>query len=328
MARTLRLAAVSFRPSTVDHSRGINLSAVRNLVHEVAIDKPHFICFPELCACVGGGAAGAVKNAVELKPFAAEAGKLAREVGIALVIPFAERAGKQVYNSVPIIDSKGNLVLVYRKNYPTDNELRAGFSPGIQVPVGVCDGVRVGAAVCFDACFPSVWAELETGRARVVFYPSEYWAGRYLHYYAMRFGYTIVVAYTGESAIVDMSGRHLVRQGQDSYLVKRRKLPPWAVAEVAVDREVFHLDYNQDKLAAIRKKYGPGVQIETFPEEDFCLLTSRVDGVSVEQLAAEFKLETMRDYFARKCPATRAGIANARQNGGMRGRGRLSVKDR
>src|SRR5690242_11859709 len=102
------------------------------------------ICFPELCACAGGGAAGAIKNAVELKPFAAKVGKLAREVGIALVIPCAERVGKQVFNSVPIVDSKGNLVLVYRKNYPTDGELRAGFSPGTQVPVGVCDGVRVG----------------------------------------------------------------------------------------------------------------------------------------------------------------------------------------
>ena len=184
------------------------------------------------------------------------------------------------------------------------------------MPVGVCDGVRVGAAVCFDACFPPVWAELETGRARVVFYPSEYWAGRYLHYYAMRFGYTIVVAYTGESAIVDMSGRHLVRQGQDSYLVKRRKLPPWAVAEVAVDREVFHLDYNQDKLAAIRKKYGPGVQLETHPEEDFCLLASRLDGVSVEQIAAEFKLETMRDYFARSTRLREEALrTHGRRNG-------------
>ena len=116
MARTVRLAAVSFRPTAVDHRRGVNLSAVRNLIHKVAGDKPHFLCFPELCACAGGGAAGTIKNAVELKPFAAEVGKLAREVGIALVIPFAERAGKQVYNSVPIIDSKGNLVLVYRKN--------------------------------------------------------------------------------------------------------------------------------------------------------------------------------------------------------------------
>jgi len=298
MARTIRLAGVSFRPAGADHSKDVNLAAVRDVVHQVAEDKPHFIAFPELCACPGN-AETAVRSAVALKPFVEEVGKLAREVGIALVIPFAERDGKQVFNSVPIVDSQGKLVLVYRKNCPTDSELRAGITPGTQVPVGVCDGVRVGAAVCFDACFPQVWSELEAGRARVVFYPSMYWAGRYLDYYAARFGYYIVVAYTGESALVDMSGRHLVRQGQNSYLVKQRKQPPWAVAEVAIDREVYHLDCNQNKLEAIRKKYGPAVLIEVFEEEDFCLITNRTDGLTVEKIAAEFQLETMRDYFAR-----------------------------
>lgn len=297
MARTIRLAGVSFAPPPLDHSKGVNLAPFRNIVHEVAHDKPHFICFPELCAC--GPGTDKKRNAVELKPFVEELGKLAREVKSALVLPFAKRSGDQVYNSVPIVDAQGKLVLVYRKNYPTDQEMRAGFSPGTEVPVGVCDGVRVGAAVCFDACFPQVWAELEANRARVVFYPSEYWGGRYLHYYAMRFGYSIVVAYTGESAIIDMSGRHLVRQGQDSYLVKRKKMPAWAVAEVPAEREVYHLDYNQAKVEAIRKKYGPGVLIEAFPEEDFFLIASLLDSVTIEQLAKEFGLETMRDYFAR-----------------------------
>src|SRR5262245_36893415 len=104
MARTVRLAAVSFRPENVDHSRGVNLSAVRRLVEEMASDRPDFICFPELCACAGGGVTGAVRNAVELRPFVEEVGKVARDVGAALVIPFAERAGKQVFNSVPVVD--------------------------------------------------------------------------------------------------------------------------------------------------------------------------------------------------------------------------------
>lgn len=300
MARTIRLAAVSYLPAAVDHSRGVNLGPLREVVQQVAAqDRPHFICFPELCACGAGGIGSAIRHAVELPAFVAEVGKLAREVGAALVIPVAERADGQVYNSVPIVDAQGKLVLVYRKNYPTDNELKTGITPGTEVPVAECDGVRVGAAVCFDACFPQVWAELEAQRARVVFWPTMYWGGHYLHYYAARFGYYVVVAYRGESAVVDMSGRHLVRQGEDSYLVRRKKLPAWAVAEVAADREVFHLDYNQEKFQAIRKKYGPGVLLEPYPEEDFCLITSRLDGVSVEQIAREFELETMRDYFAR-----------------------------
>jgi len=313
MPRSIRLAGVSFVPQAVDHSKGVNLAPLRDVVHEVAREKPNFICFPELCACKAGGAK---RNALELKPFAEEVGKLAKEVGCALVVPFAEKVGTQYFNSVPIVDAQGKLILVYRKNYPTDGEMRDGFTPGTEVPVGVCDGVRVGAAVCFDACYPQVWAELEAGRARVVFYPTEYWAGRYLHYYAMRFGYTIVVAYRGESAVVDMSGRHLVRQGQDSYLVKQKKLPPWAVADIPLEREVFHMDYNQQKCEAIRKKYGPGVVIETYQEEDFFLITSRLDGVSIEQIAKEFELETMRDYFSR-CAKQREQVLRTHGKAGM-----------
>ena len=39
----------------------------------------------------------------------------------------------------------------------------------------------------------------------------------------------------GESAIVDMSGRHLVRQGLQTPHVRSKDLPPWAIAEVNAD---------------------------------------------------------------------------------------------
>src|SRR5690242_19493570 len=166
MARLIRLAAVSFIPSAHDHrSQGVDLRAVREVVLRVARDKPDFICFPEVCACIGGGLAKGVQSAPDLEPFAAEVGKLAREVGSALVVPFLERYMGQVYNSVPVVDRSGKLVLVYRKNYPTTGEMEAGVTPGWEVPVAECDGVRVGAAVCFDANFPQVAAELERQRA-------------------------------------------------------------------------------------------------------------------------------------------------------------------
>ena len=76
-------------------------------------------------------------------------------------------------------------------------------------------------------------------------------------------------------------------------------MPPWAIAEVNADREVFHLDYNQNKFKAIRGKYGPDVEIELYQPEGVFLLASRADGASVEQIAQEFELETLRDYLAR-----------------------------
>jgi hypothetical protein len=62
---------------------------------------------------------------------------------------------------------------------------------------------------------------------------------------------------------------------------------------------VFHLDFNQDRFPALRARYGPDVDIEVHQPEAFFLLASRRPGLTVEEIAREFRLETLRDYLAR-----------------------------
>ncbi len=300
MSQLIRVAAVSFVPPFHDHRRkGVKLDAFRDILAKVAKEKPDFVCFPEVCACIGGGLAKGIDSAPELESFAEAVGKLAHEFKTALVVPFLERSGGNVYNSVPIVNKSGKLRMVYRKNYPTPGELDAGVAPGWEVPVAECDGVRIGAAVCYDVNFPQVAAELERGRARLVFWPSMFWGGKLLQHWALRYGFYIAVAFNPESAIIDMSGRYLVKQGLETSQVRGGRLPPWALAEINASRELFHLDYNQDKFPAIRAKYGPDVEIEVHQPEAYFLLASRRPNVKVEQVAKEFILETLRDYLAR-----------------------------
>lgn len=293
MARRARIAAVSAIPPANDRK------ALREIVLKVAKEKPDLIVFPEICACASIGLAKGVKEAPDLAPHVEEIGKLCREANAALVVPMLERHVGQVYNSVPIVDRAGKLVMVYRKNYPTTGEMEAGVAPGWEVPVAECDGFRIGAAVCFDANFPQVALELEKQRARVVVWPSMYWGGEFLQHWALRHGFYVVVAYGAESAIIDMSGRYLVKQGAETHQVRGGRLPPWCVADVNVDREVYHLDFNQNKFPAIREKYGPDVEIEVRQPEAIFLMSTRQEGLTVEAVAKEFGLETLRDYLTR-----------------------------
>ena len=296
----VRVAAVSFSMPFHDHrANGINLQALREMTAQVAKERPDFICYPEICTCGGKGFEPGMKTAPELEPYAAEVGKIAREFNTAIVAPFIERAGDKIYNSVPIVNRQGKLVLNYRKNYPTTSELEMGITPGREVPVADCDGVRVGATVCFDANFDFLAADLERQRARLVFWPSMYWGGQILQHWALRYGFAVVVAYGAESAIIDMNGRYLAKQGTDTLKVRQKFLPPWAVADILINRELFHIDYNQNKFPAIREKYGPDVEIEVWEPEGYFLLASRRPDLSVEAVAAEFGLETNRDYLAR-----------------------------
>lgn len=297
---SVRVAAVSYAPPFHDHRKaGVNLQALRDMTAKVAKERPDFICYPEGCTCVAGGFAKGIDAAPELEPHVAEVGKIAREFNTAIIAPFLERSQGRVYNSVPIVDRNGKFVMVYRKNYPTITELEAGISPGHEVPVAECDGVRVGAAVCFDANFDFIAAELERQRARLVFWPSMYWGGQILQHWALRYGFAVAVAYGAESAVIDMNGKYLVKQGPETYQVRQKHLPPWAVADMLINRELFHLDYNQDKFPAIREKYGPDVEIEVWEPEGYFLLASRRPDLPVEALASEFGLETNRDYLAR-----------------------------
>ena len=296
----VRVAAVSYAMPFHDHrTAGVNLKALAEMTAQVAKERPDFICYPEVCTCIANGFEKGIATAPELEPYVAEVGKIARQFDAAIIAPFIERAGGRAYNSVPIVDRRGKLAMVYRKNYPTTGELEAGITPGHEVPVAECDGVRVGAAVCFDANFDQIAAELERKRARLVFWPSMYWGGRLLQHWALRYGFSVVVAYGAESAVIDMSGRYLAKQGAETFKVRQNLLPPWAVADVLVNRELFHLDFNQTKFPAIRAKYGPDVEIDVHEPEGFFLLGSRRADLPVEQLATEFRLETNRDYLAR-----------------------------
>lgn len=297
---TTRVAAVAFAPPFHDHhGQGVDLTAVREMAARVAYYRPDFICFPEGCASLAEGTARGIETAPEMAPYAAAVGEIAREFDTALIVPCLEREARRVYNSVPIVNRRGELVLVYRKNYPTIGELEAGITPGTEAPVADCDGVRVGAAVCFDLNFDAHAARLESARARLVFWPSMYWGGQYLQHWALRYGFGMVATYSLESTIVDMNGQVLARQGLDTFRVRSGLLPPWALADLHLNRELYHLDYNMVHFPAIQERYGPEATIEVWEPEGVFLLASNRPDVPVEAIAAEFGLETNRDYMAR-----------------------------
>lgn len=299
MAHWLRVSAVSESLGAAV-AGGPPWGRLEEILSAVAADRPDFICFPEICTCSLPLAQGVREQAVELPgPFTKTLGRLAQQVGANLMVPTLERDRDRVYNAVPLVTSAGDFVGVYRKNYPTVGEMEAGITPGTQVPVFECQGTRVGMAVCFDLNFSSVAAELERQQARLVFWPSMYWGGQFLGHWAMRYGFYMVAAYGAESAVVDMSGRFLARQGNETHQVRGRRLPPWVTVAINTDRELFHLDFNQDKFPAIRREYGPDVAIEVHQPEAVFTLASLSDHFTVADLCREFQLEPLRDYLAR-----------------------------
>ncbi len=90
----VRVVTVSYSPPFHDHKKeGINLDPIREMTAKVAREKPDFVCYPEACACIGGGFGKGIESAPERGPFVEAIGRIAKEFDTALIVPFLEREG-------------------------------------------------------------------------------------------------------------------------------------------------------------------------------------------------------------------------------------------
>ncbi len=98
-------------------------------------------------------------------------GELCARKNFYLVTGFAEKSGKDIFNSALLIGPDG-LIHVYRKIHLFDRE-KEMFTPG-NTPLTVQEvrGTKIGMMVCFDWIFPEVVRTLALQGAQVICHPS------------------------------------------------------------------------------------------------------------------------------------------------------------
>ncbi|MFD0742312.1 nitrilase-related carbon-nitrogen hydrolase [Phytohabitans flavus] len=88
---------------------------------------------------------------------AERAAAIAAGAGVALLYGFPERSGAMTYNTVRLVDARGETVATYRKGHLFGPGERAAFAAGdhavVQADLG---GLRVGLMVCYDVEFPEL----------------------------------------------------------------------------------------------------------------------------------------------------------------------------
>ncbi|MCJ0763455.1 carbon-nitrogen hydrolase family protein [Variovorax terrae] len=106
----------------------------------------------------------------------------ARQHGIALVLPFAERAEDGYFNSAFIYDERGQQVGRYRKThipayFPTSGPGGTGsyekfyFAPGGGLEVYAVAGTRIGVQICNDRLYPEASRVLALKGAELIAMP-------------------------------------------------------------------------------------------------------------------------------------------------------------
>lgn len=106
----------------------------------------------------------------------------AKKAGLALILPFGERANSGMYNSAMVLDREGRLVGTYRKThipayFPNEKVGGTGsyekfyFTPGEGLPVFDVGGAKLGIQICNDRLYPEPSRVLALQGAEIIFMP-------------------------------------------------------------------------------------------------------------------------------------------------------------
>jgi hypothetical protein len=96
-----------------------------------------------------------------------------------------------------------------------------------------------------------------------------------------------------------MNGEILTRGTGNEPFSSCEGLQCCAFAELNTDQRVYHLDYNEKRIAHIRAAYGDDVSIEVMQPENLFILRSETDSVTVGDIEREFTLEPLRHFLDR-----------------------------
>jgi predicted amidohydrolase len=212
-----------------------------------------------------------------------------------IACPIDRKDGNRRFNSVVLLDRKGQVVCVYNKVFPywSEYDIKPAVEPGQEVPVHQADFGRVGFATCFDVNFPEVWQRLADLEAELVIWPSAYSAGASLQAHALNHHFYIVTStQTPDCLVYDITGERLLYSHDQDINISRVTLD--------LDRGIYHEDFNIPKRDKLLKGRAEDIMQEKWMKlEQWFVLKAKRPGVSARALAREYGLEELRGYIAR-----------------------------
>lgn len=295
MAKPARVAISSFRtPERGEMAAAAvlqgNADFAASILNAAGVAKSDIALLPEAFALAGLPSEMAADAAEPVGgPTTSRVAELAKRWRMNIVAGHIIEEGGTLFNAAIIYSRAGEVIGIYRKAYPYPPELKAGIRPGNAVGVFDTDIGRVALAICFDVNWPQLWRSFADQDADLVCWISAYGGGFPLQSLAWQYQLITATSVSSDQAsIVDISGQFLHRTSKWTNL---------AIADVALDRDLYHIDEHAADFLKIQNKYGDAIAITGFSEENFVIIESRSPDVSIRQVEEEFSLRNRRTYL-------------------------------
>ncbi|MCB2063614.1 MAG: N-carbamoylputrescine amidase [Novosphingobium sp.] len=176
---TLTVAALQLALNSPDE--GENIAAVSALVEEAASKGAHVVLPPELFSgpyfCKHEDEAlFALARPTAEHPSVIAMQALASKLKVAIPTSFFERDGQHYYNTLAMVDERGEIIGTYRKSHIPDGpgyEEKFYFRPGNDgFKVWQVAGTTIGVGICWDQWYPECARVMALIGAEVLFYPT------------------------------------------------------------------------------------------------------------------------------------------------------------
>ena len=303
MSRYVRVAAVSISPiytyeenlpggmSMTDKVLRLLKREIRPVLH----DRPDLIVLPEYCDLLYGGNVS-------------DSSRLCKENGDT-ILEFLQNTAREnrcyityptrivlpdgtARNTVRMIDREGNVIGTYHKNYVMVTETQNfNILCGEDIPVFSCDFGSVCPIICFDLNFEENRKRIKKLKPDITIFCSRFHGSFLQNYFAYDTRSYFVSALANlPCQILSPLGENLA--GSTNYF-------PYVTAQINLDYAVCHLDFNEEKLAAAKERYGNKIKIQDPGFLGCVLLTSETTEFSVQRVLQEFEIEQLDDYMTR-----------------------------
>ena len=264
-------------------------------LRQVLPDKPDLILFPEgsdiprdLTPEARKAYASAKKN--QIQDYLAS---VARDNNCYIAFGSMRQVENGKYNSLVILNRKGEVEGIYNKNYPTIGEIEGGILPGTEAPIIRCDFGTVACVICFDLNFEELRLRYVKEKPDLILVASMFHGGLAQDSWA----------FSCQSHMVGSMGfREIPSQIKNPFgevLGSSTNYFDYAVARINLDCQLVHLDENWNKLKQLKARYGPDVIIHDPGQVGSVLITSEHKSVTVDQMIKEFDIEKLEDYIDR-----------------------------
>jgi len=266
-----------------------NLRYIEDTFSEISNIKPDLVCLPEIFYYAGINIERKNLYSREIKEFLK---KLASEYKTYIAASVYEKRRGNIYNTCIFFDRSGEIAGRYDKIHPTEPEIERGIKPGSksQKPVKTEFG-SLAAQICFDANWHQEWERFAMMGVKLIVFSSAYPAGKILNSIALLNNvYIIASTWALKTGIVDNTGNWMVKTDRFSW---------WVWREVNLEREVFHWDFQGEKLRDILKEYGDKIKIETFGDEALFTIEPISKDIKIKDIIKKYKLVTYREYIER-----------------------------